>query len=121
MNKRVSNRPTYSARSPQIHVGPCAPSKLPKNEEAGTSGMMLSVSQAPILHDSSLEQSPERVLITVDEVAAMLSLSKRTIWRILSHGEMPEPIRLGKNVRWRLYEVQQWIVQGCPRPERGNL
>lgn len=58
-----------------------------------------------------------RMLITVDELASILGLSIRTIWRMLSKGNMLTPVRIGKNVRWRLYEVQMWIENGCPRPE----
>ena len=66
------------------------------------------------------DEHPERVLITVDELADMLGLSARTIWRMLSGGNMVEPVRIGKNVRWRLYEVRQWIDDGCPRVNRRN-
>ena len=66
------------------------------------------------------DDHPERVLITVDELADMLGLSARTIWRMLSGGNMVEPVRIGKNVRWRLYEVRQWIDDGCPRVNRRN-
>ena len=66
------------------------------------------------------EDHPERVLITVEELADMLGLSARTIWRMLSGGNMVEPVRIGKNVRWRLHEVRQWIDDGCPRVNRRN-
>ena len=53
-------------------------------------------------------------LITIDELASMLGMSKRTVWRLLSAGQIPEPIRLGGCTRWRLDLVRQWIDSGCP-------
>ena len=44
----------------------------------------------------------------------MLGISKRTLWRLLSSKQIPEPIRIGGNVRWLLQNVEQWIERGCP-------
>ena len=30
-----------------------------------------------------------------------------------STGQLPEPMRLGGAVRWRLDEVKKWIADGC--------
>ena len=54
------------------------------------------------------------ILITADELAAKLALSKRTIYRLLSAGAMIKPIRLRGIVRWRTAEVEEWIAAGCP-------
>jgi excisionase family DNA binding protein len=54
------------------------------------------------------------ILITADELAAKLALSKRTIYRMLSAGTFIQPLRLGGAVRWRLDEIEAWIAAGCP-------
>lgn len=54
------------------------------------------------------------ILITADDLAAMLKVSTRTLWRLLAKGELPEPVRIGGSTRWRLDDVQQWIDGGCP-------
>ncbi len=56
------------------------------------------------------------VLIPAEEVAAMLGVSERTLWRLLSAGKLPEPVRIGRSTRWRAAEVREWIERGCPRP-----
>jgi excisionase family DNA binding protein len=56
------------------------------------------------------------VLIPAEELATMLGVSERTLWRLLSAGKLPEPVRIGRNTRWRAAEVRDWIEQGCPRP-----
>ena len=53
-------------------------------------------------------------LLSVDEVAAMLNVSERTLWRLLSAGKLPQPVRFGRSTRWRTAEVRDWIERGCP-------
>lgn len=58
----------------------------------------------------------EPLLIGAETVAEMLGVSTRTVWRLLSAGKFVEPLRLGGSVRWRLYEVEEWVEKGCPVP-----
>lgn len=53
-------------------------------------------------------------MIDAGELAQILSLSKRSIWRMLSRGQLIKPKKLGGAVRWNLGEVRQWIAEGCP-------
>lgn len=53
-------------------------------------------------------------LIAAEEVAEILDVSTRTVWRLLSTGKLVQPLRIGGSVRWRLDEVQEWINNGCP-------
>jgi len=53
-------------------------------------------------------------LINAKELAGILGVSQRTIWRLISTGKLIQPIRIGSNVRWRLGEITQWIDEGCP-------
>lgn len=55
-------------------------------------------------------------LITAAELAQMMQVSVRTLWRLLSAGQIPAPIRIGGNTRWRVEEINQWIAEGCPQP-----
>lgn len=54
------------------------------------------------------------ILIRADEVARLMGVSERTLWRLLSAGKVPKPLRIGRNTRWRLAEVRDWIAGGCP-------
>lgn len=54
------------------------------------------------------------VLLTVKEVAEMLGLSERTVYRLADAGNMPRPVKLGAAVRWRRNELERWIDDGCP-------
>jgi excisionase family DNA binding protein len=53
-------------------------------------------------------------LLTVKELAKILKMSERTIWRRLSTGKLPREIRSGKLVRWNEAEIVRWIDAGCP-------
>jgi predicted DNA-binding transcriptional regulator AlpA len=55
-------------------------------------------------------------LINAEQLAQILSISQRTLWRLLSAKKLIPPIRIGGNTRWRLNEVHQWIDAGCPEP-----
>jgi prophage regulatory protein len=56
-------------------------------------------------------------LIKAKVVAALLSVSERTLWRMVSAGEIISPIRFGGNTRWRRVAIDEWIEDGCP-PQR---
>ena len=60
------------------------------------------------------EMAGEALLISAEQLAAMMNVSTRTLWRLLSAGKLPEPVRLGGLTRWRLDRVRQWIDEGCP-------
>lgn len=53
------------------------------------------------------------LLITAAELAKLLHVSTRTLWRLRSAGELPEAVRLGGAVRWRLDEIKKWIAGSC--------
>ncbi|WP_337173579.1 helix-turn-helix domain-containing protein [Paludisphaera sp.] len=56
------------------------------------------------------------LLISAAELASLLGISERTLWRLLSAGRLPQPLRLGRNTRWRSDEIRRWIDSGCPDP-----
>jgi excisionase family DNA binding protein len=57
----------------------------------------------------------EHNLITPDDVAQMLALSKRTLYRALKRGSLegfPEPYRYSEKLtRWNRDEVQKWMEE----------
>lgn len=65
-------------------------------------------------HNRTVSSVDEPLLITAAELADMMRISLRSLWRMRSVGQLPQPIRLGGTVRWRLAEVKEWIDLGCP-------
>lgn len=60
----------------------------------------------------------DRQLLSVKDVARTLSLSARSVWKLLSSGRLPQPVRLGRSVRWRADELTAWMDAGCPPRDR---
>lgn len=49
-------------------------------------------------------------LLTAKEVAELLGVHVRSIWRLSATGEIPAPIRLGERVvRWRLSDLRDHL------------
>jgi prophage regulatory protein len=57
-----------------------------------------------------------RALMTVEDVAKLLKVSVRTVWRLRRNACLPHPVKIGGGVRWRISDVTTWIEQGC-KPE----
>lgn len=57
------------------------------------------------------KQQPK--LLTKKELAEMLQLSQRTVYRMVMEKRLPQPIKLGVSVRWRQETIQEWIESDC--------
>lgn len=52
----------------------------------------------------------EVTLLTVRQVAELLGVHARSIWRLSQAGDIPAPIRLGERVvRWRLSDLREHL------------
>lgn len=55
----------------------------------------------------------EEGLLTARQVASILNVSTRTLWRLKSAGKLPGAVRVGGSVRWRKNDLREWIAGGC--------
>lgn len=53
-------------------------------------------------------------LLNASEVAALLGVSSRSVYRLSDAGKMPRPLKIGGSVRWDRRPVERWIADGCP-------
>jgi len=53
-------------------------------------------------------------LITSCQFAQLLKVSLRTLWRLVSTGKAPRPLKLHGSTRWQKSVVMKWIQDGCP-------
>ena len=51
-------------------------------------------------------------LIDIKEVAYLLAVSVKTIRRYAEAGMLPAPKHVGRALRWRLSDIQDWIAGG---------
>jgi excisionase family DNA binding protein len=58
----------------------------------------------------------------VDDIATLLKASSCHVRRLADAGAMPRPLHVGRLVRWRKADVDQWLAAGCPscRPAKGG-
>lgn len=54
------------------------------------------------------------LLVTAKELAEMLSVSPRHIWRMKASEKLPRVIEIGNCVRWKLVDISDWLAMGCP-------
>ena len=53
----------------------------------------------------------EKRALKLEEVLGLVSLSSATVYRMMSRGEFPRPVRVGvRAARWRSDEVEEWLA-----------
>ena len=59
--------------------------------------------------------APEKILLTRQDVEAMLSISRSKIYALIMEGRFPEPIKLTPGPkgasRWRKDEIEAWLAE----------
>ncbi|WP_350339833.1 helix-turn-helix transcriptional regulator [Pararhizobium gei] len=45
-------------------------------------------------------------LLTADDIAEMLQLTRRSVYLKVRRGELPEPLKNGRTSRWRAEEIE---------------
>jgi prophage regulatory protein len=63
------------------------------------------------------EIAKEPLLLDTKQVAKLLNIGERTLWRYWNSGRVPKPIKIGGAVRWQAAELREWIDAGCPTTE----
>lgn len=48
-------------------------------------------------------------LLTAREVAHVLRISERSVWRLCSEKKIPAPLHVGGAARWTKAEIEQWF------------
>lgn len=59
-------------------------------------------------------------LLTDAEIATLIKVSRRQVWKLLAMGRLPEPIRIGRSVRWKKTDIEAWIANGCRVESQGK-
>jgi predicted DNA-binding transcriptional regulator AlpA len=47
------------------------------------------------------------------DIASLLKISERQVWRLNDAGRLPGCIRIGRSVRWSARAIDSWIESGC--------
>ena len=62
--------------------------------------------------DEGLKSQP--LLLSASELATLLGISGRTVWRLDASGKLPKAVRIGGAKRWRRLEIEAFVNAGCP-------
>ena len=54
---------------------------------------------------------PTDEMLTVRDMASLLRITTRAVHAQRSRGKLPNPIRIGRLVRWRRAEVERWLLE----------
>lgn len=57
---------------------------------------------------------PHDELLRIDEVLDRVALSKATLYRLVTRGGFPAPIKLGRASAWRASDVAAWVASLSP-------
>lgn len=65
--------------------------------------------------DKTTNELPQ--LLTINDVAEILKISQRSIWRLVASGKLLAPLRIGGSIRWKREDIREWIDSGCEPTE----
>lgn len=54
-------------------------------------------------------QPPQNGLVDIRRVAQMLGVSSKTVRRMTRRGQLPRAVRIGRQVRWKLADIERYI------------
>lgn len=101
-------------------------SMIPMGEHRGLQGVLERwFARHNPLRKTVMEDLLSQRFLKVGEVAQLLQLSVRTIWRMRSAGELPAPMVFRGAVRWPAKELMAWLADhrhastAAPHTNRG--
>lgn len=71
-------------------------------------------------HDRLSPEPEARVVLTVDELAALLRCNRKTVYAAINRGEIPGVRRLGGAIRIHRDTVLTWLGHGQVRASRSR-
>ncbi len=72
-------------------------------------------SKTPTVHElkvmvkEAVQNHAKNRLLSFHQVQPQVQLSRVTIWRWEKEGKFPKHIKLGRSIRWRESDIQNWI------------
>ena len=60
----------------------------------------------------------QALVLTPEELAVSLGISRAHLFRLHSRGLLPRPVRFGRSLRWDRGTVTEWLAAGAPPRDR---
>jgi predicted DNA-binding transcriptional regulator AlpA len=99
--------PPHQAAAPPPNSSPEKGVDLKPTDQIKAADLRVALLMGKIPEDTGL-------LIDIQTFAGLLNISPRHVCRLLDEEAIPDPIRLGRLLRWRLAEILEWIEADCP-------
>lgn len=65
------------------------------------------------------EKAGAAKIYTVKDLARIFQYgAERTIYRLYKKGELPDPLPIGRLLRWDGNKFDEWVRDGCPKPAK---
>lgn len=61
------------------------------------------------MNHSDLQTDAAVTLLKIEEVAKMLAVTERTVWRLKAAKAFPQPVRIGHSTRWFWSDIQDYL------------
>ena len=61
--------------------------------------------------------APLPLLVDAAEACRLLNIGRSLFFSLKSAGRLPDPVHLGRAVRWGREELRAWVAAGCPPRE----
>jgi excisionase family DNA binding protein len=106
----LSNRVIEEALDPQLRAARAVTARR-INQIALFEGQ----SEQEVASPVSLAAGETLDLLNIDEVCALVTKKRSTIYALVKEGQFPEPMKLGSSSRWPKREVLQWIREQAAR------
>jgi len=62
--------------------------------------------------------STDPILVDAAQAARLCGISEPMLRKLHRSGRCPEPVRVGRCLRWRVADLRTWADAGCPAPDR---
>lgn len=49
-------------------------------------------------------------LLTIEDVSALLKISRRGVTNLVNRNAFPRPFKLGRSTRWHAQKVREWLA-----------
>ncbi len=113
MSKSFSAAPARAPTSARSRGVPETQGEL--QAPATAAGASADCGRSPVPEPSATGVAPESLILTVDELAALLRLNRKTVYDALSRGEIPGARRVGSTYRILRAAVIDWLASGQGR------
>ncbi|WP_026959305.1 helix-turn-helix transcriptional regulator [Aliagarivorans taiwanensis] len=55
------------------------------------------------------QENTSEPLLTLEDLQGLLKISRSQVYKLVNRGQLPQPLKIGSNSRWKAAEVMSFI------------